>query len=291
MTSIQTTSQIISRYFGFHASVAGGLSNALISSKEMGCNAVQIFSRNPRGWFAKPLTPQDIQLFRDRRQETGIRSVTVHSCYLINMAAADSEMRRKSIIAFREEIERCLAIGAEFLVFHPGSAKGTTETESIKLCADSLQQASRDLNLKGFRILLENTAGQGDAIGYRFEHLRDIIALCPGLNLGVCLDTCHAFAAGYDLRDGNDVSATLTTLGSIVGTKNVCAVHFNDSKAAYNSRVDRHWHIGKGEIGIEGMRLVAQDKNLANAAFLLETPQADKSLHAENIARLRSFLV
>lgn len=281
----------ISRCFGFHASIAGGLSNALISSTEMGCNAVQIFSRNPRGWFAKPLALPDIQLFKDHRQQTGIKNVTVHSCYLINLAAADKEMRRRSIVAFREEIERCLAIGAEFLVFHPGSAKGTTEADSIRLCADSLQQASRELNLNGFRILLENTAGQGDAIGYRFEHLRDIMALCPELDLGVCFDTCHAFASGYDLRDSDGVSATLAALGSSVGRKSVCVVHFNDSKAAYNSRVDRHWHIGKGEIGLEGMRLIAQHKTLARAAFLLETPQADKNLHTENIAQLRSFLI
>ncbi len=275
---------------GFHAPVAGGLHKALLKSREMNADAVQIFSRNPRGWAARPLADEEIELFRSTRAETKIFPVAIHCNYLVNLAAADEIIREKSIKAFREEIERGTILGADYLVVHPGSAKGSCEADGVRTCAQSLKAACADLDLSSLRILIENTAGQGECIGYRFEHLRDINAACPELNLGVCFDTAHAFAAGYDLRDEDGFQATLEALESNVNLTNITVIHFNDSKAAYNSRVDRHWHIGAGEIGTEAMRRIACAKELSHAAFLLETPQDETGDDARNLATLRSFI-
>ncbi len=275
---------------GFHAPVAGGLHKALLKSREMNADAVQIFSRNPRGWAARPLADEEIELFRSTRAETKISPVAIHCNYLVNLAAADRVIREKSVKAFREEIERGTILEADYMVVHPGSAKGACEADGVRTCAQSLKAACADLDLSSLRILIENTAGQGECIGYRFEHLRDINAACPELNLGVCFDTAHAFAAGYDLRDEDGFQATLEALESNVNLTNITVIHFNDSKAAYNSRVDRHWHIGAGEIGTEAMRRIACAKELSHAAFLLETPQDETGDDARNLATLRSFI-
>ena len=275
---------------GFHAPIAGGLANALLKAKEHGCDAVQMFSRNPRGWKARPLEPEEVAHFKRVRRASGVKVVAVHANYLINLAAADEEIRSKSVASFREEVERALLLGADYLIVHPGSARGACESDALRTCAESLKSACAGLEMKRFRILIENTAGQGECIGHRFEHLREISARCPELNLGVCLDTAHAFTAGYDLRDEDGLSAALDSLGRQVGPRNVLAVHFNDSRAAYNSRVDRHWHIGLGHIGAEALRRVATDPRLAHAAFLLETPQDELADDARNLGVLRSFL-
>jgi deoxyribonuclease-4 len=275
---------------GFHAPIAGGLQNALLKAQQHGCGTVQIFSRNPRGWMAKPLTGEEVQRFRAMRKEMNISPVVIHANYLINLAAAYSLILEKSRASFREEIERGLLLGADYLVVHPGSAKGACEADGIRTCAESLRVACDGLDLGEFRILLENTAGQGECIGHRFEHLGEIIEACPGLNLGVCFDTAHAFTAGYDIRDEDGLAATIESLEHHVGTSHVRAVHFNDSKAAYHSRVDRHWHIGLGHIGTDALRRVARHPKLAHAAFLLETPQDELGDDARNLGVLRSFL-
>jgi len=275
---------------GFHAPIAGGLQNALLKAHEHNCDTVQIFSRNPRGWQARALRDEEIETFHRVRAETKIAPVVIHANYLINLAAADPLIREKSIASFREEIERGLALGADYLVVHPGSAKNACEADGIRTCAESLQRAAADLDLKQLRILLENTAGQGACIGHRFEHLRAISERCTALRLGVCFDTAHAFTAGYDLREADGLAATIEAIERNVGTENIRAVHFNDSKAAYNSRVDRHWHIGLGHIGLEALRRVARHPQLAHAAFLLETPQDTIGDDARNLNVLRSFV-
>ena len=276
---------------GIHAPIAGGLQQALIKAGALGCDTVQIFSRNPRGWRAKELAGEEVETFKRVRRETGIAPVGIHANYLINLAAADEVVREKSIASFREEVERGLVLGADYLVVHPGSAKGACEVDGVRTCGESLRAACRGLDLSRFRVLLENTAGQGACIGHRFEHLRDIIAACPELNLGVCFDTAHAFTAGYDLRDEDGLAATLDALERNVGTQeSVRAVHFNDSKADYNSRVDRHWHIGLGHIGREALARVAAHSRLAHAAFILETPQDEFGDDERNLAALRSFV-
>jgi deoxyribonuclease-4 len=274
---------------GFHAPIAGGLQHALLKAGALRCDTVQIFSRNPRGWQARPLADDEVETFKRVRRETNISPVVVHANYLINLAAADSVVREKSVASFREEVERGLRLGADYLVVHPGSAKGACEVDGVRTCGESLREACAGLDLGAFRVLLENTAGQGACIGHRFEHLRDIIAACPELNLGVCFDTAHAFTAGYDIRDEDGHSATFDALERNVGTENIRAVHFNDSKADYNSRVDRHWHIGLGHIGRDALARVARHPKLSHAAFILETPLDEIGDDERNVAMLRSF--
>ncbi|HYO91356.1 MAG TPA: deoxyribonuclease IV [Pyrinomonadaceae bacterium] len=275
---------------GFHAPIAGGLQNALLKAQSLGADTVQMVSRNPRGWAARPLTQEEVERFQQTREETGISPVAIHCNYLVNLASADETICAKSRASFREEVLRALSLGADYLVVHPGSARGACEADALQTCAESLKAACEGINLNGFRILLENTAGQGECIGHRFEHLREIIERCPELRLGVCLDTAHAFTAGYDIRDEDGLAAAFESLERNVGLRNVRAVHFNDSKADYNSRVDRHWHIGLGHIGSEALRRVACHPGLAHAAFLLETPQDELGDDARNLEALRSFI-
>lgn len=274
---------------GFHAPIKGGLHNALLVARDTGCDTLQIFSRNPRGWAAKPLTAADIALFRKVRRETKITPVAIHCNYLVNLAAADEILLEKSRISFREELRRALLLGADYLVVHPGSARGSCEADGIKTCIASIKIACRRLELGKLRILLENTAGQGECIGHRFEHLRSIMDGCSKIPLGVCFDTAHAFTAGYDIREEDGLEALIVKLQRTVKTKNVRAIHFNDSRAPYNSRVDRHWHIGEGHIGMEALRRVARHPKLAHAAFILETPYDDPRADLKNLHALRSF--
>ncbi len=275
---------------GFHAPITGGLHDALVIAKETGCDTVQLFSRNPRGWMAKPLTKESIGLFRKTRRQTELSPVLIHTNYLINLAAADELILAKSRASFREEVERAILLGVDYLVVHPGSARGAREMDGIETCARSLKLACQSLKFGRLRILLENTAGQGECIGHRFEHLRAIIERCPRLPLAVCVDTAHSFTAGYDIREEDGLEATIDAISQTVGTRNVRAVHFNDSRAPYNSRVDRHWHIGEGHIGSEGLRRIARHPKLAHAAFILETPYDDPRADLRNLEALRSFI-
>jgi deoxyribonuclease-4 len=284
-----TAKKLIPR-IGFHAPIKGGLHQALIVAKEIGCDTVQIFSRNPRGWAAKPLSAEDVAMFRKTRRLAKLSPVVIHCNYLVNLAAADQLLLQKSRASFREEVERALLLGVDYLVVHPGSARGSYEADGIRTCADSIKFACRRLNLGRLRILLENTAGQGACIGHRFEHLREIMEACPKIPLGVCFDTAHAFTAGYDIREEDGLEALIDKVKSTVGIRNVRAIHFNDSRAAYNSRVDRHWHIGEGHIGREALRRVAQHPKLAHAAFILETPYDDPRADLKNLNMLRSFV-
>jgi len=275
---------------GFHAPIKGGVHNALVVAKDTGCDTVQLFSRNPRGWMAKPLTLEDVLLFRKIRKQTKLSPVLIHCNYLVNLAAADDLMLEKSRASFREEVERALLLGVDYLVVHPGSARGACEADGISLAAKSLKVACKGLKFESLRILLENTAGQGDCIGHRFEHLQEIMRACPKLPLGVCLDTAHAFTAGYDIREEDGLAALIQRIQKTVGLRNLRAIHFNDSRAAYNSRVDRHWHIGEGHIGADALRRVAQHPKLKHAAFILETPYDDPRADIKNLAMLRSFV-
>ncbi len=275
---------------GFHAPITGGVQNALIVAKDTNCDTVQLFSRNPRGWLAKPLTPEDVRQFRKTRKLTGISPVLIHCNYLVNLAAADETFLMKSRESFREELERALLLGVDYLVVHPGSARGACEADGISMCAESLKIACKGLRLGRFQILLENTAGQGECIGHRFEHLREIMDLCPKLPLGVCFDTAHAFTAGYDIREEDGLSALIQKMRRTVGLESVRAIHFNDSKAVYNSRVDRHWHIGEGHIGMEALRRVAQHPKLRHCAMILETPYDDPRVDTKNLEMLRRFV-
>ena len=275
---------------GFHAPIKGGLHESLIIAKETGCDAVQIFSRNPRGWMAKPLTRESISLFKATRKLTKLSPVLIHTNYLINLSSADDVILLKSIASFRGEVQRGMALGADYLVVHPGSARASCEADGIAATAHSLKIACKGLRFGKLRILLENTAGQGQCIGHRFEHLRAIMDACPKLPLGVCIDTAHSFTAGYDIREEDGLEATIEIIRRTVGLRNVRAVHFNDSRAPFNSRVDRHWHIGEGHIGRDALRRFAQHQKLAHCAFILETPYDDPRADLKNLEALRGFV-
>jgi deoxyribonuclease IV len=289
----KSTHKTKSLRLGVHTGIAGGLYRSVLEAKSKGCQTWQIFSRNPRGWEARPLTQVDIKLFRGAHEESRLGPCLIHANYLINLAAPASELRTKSIAAFRDEILRGLAIGADYLVVHPGSGRGDPVAQALENCGAGLHQAAEGLEDQmweaGFDILIENTAGQGGQIGRTFEQVRDIISLCPDLPLGMCLDTAHSFAAGYDLRDEQATSKALTLLGKTVGYDRVKAIHFNDSKAPFESRVDRHWHIGKGEIGSEGLARVINHPKLRSLPFILETPVDDQIDDLKNLAAARAL--
>lgn len=275
---------------GFHAPIKGGVHNALVVARDTGCDTVQLFSRNPRGWMAKPLSRADVNLFRRIKRATRLSPILIHCNYLVNLCAADESLLEKSRLSFREEIERALLLGVDYLVVHPGSARGACEADGILKCAESLKIACKGIRLGSLRILLENTAGQGECIGHRIEHLREIMKSCAKLPLGVCLDTAHAFTAGYDIREEDGLEALVDKFKRTIGIRKVRAIHFNDSRAVYNSRVDRHWHIGEGHIGLEALRRVAQHPKLRHAAFILETPYDDPRADLKNLETLRAFV-
>ncbi len=275
---------------GFHAPIKGGFTKRSSSPATPAATRCKFFrATRAAGWQSR-LPRLTSPSFARLDGETKISPVVIHCNYLVNLAAADEPMLEKSRASFREEVERALLLGVDYLVVHPGSARGSCEADGIRTCTASLKFACRGLNLGKLRILLENTAGQGECIGHRFEHLREIMDACPKIPLGVCFDTAHAFTAGYDIREEDGLEALIDKLRNTVKTKNVRAIHFNDSRAAYNSRVDRHWHIGEGHIGSDALRRVAQHPKLAHAAFILETPYDDPRADLKNLNMLRSFV-
>jgi deoxyribonuclease-4 len=258
---------------GVHTSIAGGLENAAHHAKKIGCDTFQMFSANPRGWRAQDLTAEGCERFREARAAYALAPLVIHDNYLINLGSADSFIRERSIAAFRKELERAVALGADYLVTHPGSAKGSTAMQGIKSCIDSLRQAAKGLKLDGLRILIENTAGQGSAIGRTFEEVAEILAATEkDLPMGACIDTAHCFEAGYAVHTQAGLAQVVKSLDSTVGLKNVHVIHANDSKTAFGSHADRHEHIGKGQIGKEGFRRMVGHPKLRNLPFICETP-------------------
>jgi len=258
---------------GIHTSIAGGVENAAHRAKETGCDTFQMFSANPRGWKTLDPPPAACERFREAVARYGQSPVIVHDNYLINLAAADLSIRKKSIAAFRREIARAVALGADYLVTHPGSAKATTTSKALATCVDSLRQAARGLPLNGLTILIENTAGQGMAIGRTFEEVTEIISgAAQDLPVGACIDTAHCFAAGYPIHTPRGLAETLKQLDSTVGLEKVRVIHANDSKTAFASHSDRHQHIGQGRIGAEAFARIVRQPKLGRIPFICETP-------------------
>ncbi len=274
---------------GVHTSIAGALVNAVRHAKEIGCDTFQIFSANPRGWKAREPTPAQYEQFRAERAASGLGPLVIHDNYLINLASADRLIREKSVAAFRKEIQRALALEADYLVMHPGSAKGGTVGGAIRLCAESMKKAARGLTLDGLTILVENTAGQGSTIGRSFEEVAQILSLADGLPLGVCLDTAHCFEAGYPIHTQKGLARTLQQAGSTFGVERVRAVHANDSKTAFGSHSDRHEHIGKGRIGLAAFRRIVNHPALKFLPFICETPLDEPGDDRRNISALRKL--
>lgn len=277
---------------GAHESISGGLHLAFDRAQSVGCDAVQLFVKSSRAWAVKPLTEEEIRLFQERAAQTGIHPVVGHASYLPNPAAPDEDLWRKSVETLIVELERCEALGIPYLVLHPGSHMGAGEEEGLRRVARALGEIHAATPGFRARILLETTAGQGSNLGYRFEQLAWLMENTPqGDRLGVCLDTCHVFAAGYDLRTPEAYEETLATFDRIIGLDRLYVVHFNDCKGPLGGRVDRHEHIGKGQLGLEAFRLFVNDPRFADLPGLLETPKSE-DLHEdrENLAVLRSLV-
>jgi deoxyribonuclease-4 len=253
---------------------------------------MQVFVKNNNQWHARPFSDEDIQNYKTEEAKARIAPVIAHAAYLINLCAAGAPILQKSRLAFIDELQRCEILGIEALVFHPGAHVGAGEDEGIKKIAESLNLTHDQTS--GVRVLstLESTAGQGSALGYRFEHLRAIIDLVEEKHrMAVCLDTCHLLAAGYDIRTQAGWEKTMGEFVDVVGIHRLVAVHVNDSKKDLGSHVDRHEHIGKGQIGIEGFRAMMNDPQLDNIPRILETPKSeDMHEDVENMNALRSLI-
>lgn len=261
---------------GAHLSIAGGLPRAVDRAEASGCEALQIFTKSAGQWRAREIPDAEIALFRRRVRETKIGPVVAHNSYLINLAAADPELRARSIGALRDELDRAETLGLDGLVMHPGSYTSGTEAGGLRLIAEGLAEIFESRPEARTRVLLEHTAGQGTNLGHRFEHLAEIIERLGGTRrVGVCLDTCHLIAAGYDICSEAGYEATFRQFGRIVGFGRLKAFHVNDSKKPCGSRVDRHEHIGKGCLGLAPFRRILNDPRFAKLPMLLETPKLD----------------
>jgi deoxyribonuclease-4 len=278
-------------FLGAHESVAGGLHLAFDRLRQVNGQALQIFTRNQRQWHPQPLTASEIALFQTAWQESGRVPVASHASYLINLASGKPELIQKSITAFAEEIRRCEQLGIPFVVIHPGSHGGDGVKIGIARFSAALDLALTETGTK-VTVLLETTAGQGTGLGSRFEELAAILELSHhSQNLGVCVDTCHIFAAGYDIRTHSAYEQTMAECDRLIGLKQIRFFHLNDSKQKLGSRVDRHQHIGQGEIGLDGFRNVLNDPRFSSHPMTLETDKGeDLQEDKENLAILHRLL-
>jgi deoxyribonuclease IV len=281
---------------GIHTSIAGSYLNALESARKLGANALQIFSASPRMWQAAAvrIPDNDAKAFRTRREQLGLGPLVIHANYLVNLAATQPMLRTRSIQAFHEELVRGLALGADFVVVHPG-ARGEAPVESaIGSIVESIRQAARRVPLGNMRILVENTAGMGSCVGSSLEEVAALVHRLSDLNVGACLDTAHLLAAGYDIRSEAGLEQTIETIDRTIGLENVPVFHVNDSKIPLGGRVDRHAHIGKGKIGAQAIERILRHPRLSSLppegllgrAFLLETPIEDPGDDRKNVAKL-----
>ncbi len=278
--------------FGAHMSTGGGVWKALQRGSEIQCEIVQLFVKNNMQWFGKPYAPADLALYANELAAKKLRNVFGHTGYLINLGGPDGPNRDNSIKSLIQEIQLATDLGIPFLVLHPGAHVGTGEEKCLAQIVAGLNEAFRATKKSPVRIALENTAGQGTCLGHRIEHLAGVYdRVGQAERLGVCLDTAHFFAAGYDIRTKKGWESAIKEVDDLLGLKQVLAFHLNDSKTDLNSRVDRHEHIGKGKIGLEGFRHIVNDPRFKNHPGCLETPKS-KDLHedVENLAVLRSLV-
>jgi len=281
---------------GIHTSIAGSYLNALESARKLGCNALQIFSASPRMWQggSTRISDVDAKAFRARREELRLGPLVIHANYLLNLASAERMLQTRSIQAFHDEIVRALALRAEFLIVHPGARGESTTEQAISTIVESVKQASKHAPMDGLRILIENTAGMGTAVGARLEELGEILAGLRNLPVGVCLDTAHLFAAGYDIKSPGGLASTIGQIDGAIGLENVPVIHLNDSKIPLGGRVDRHEHVGKGKIGAAAFARILRHPRFGTAApegltgrvFVAETPIDDPGDDRRNVARL-----
>jgi deoxyribonuclease-4 len=285
--------RIGTRRIGIHLGTGGGASTAVERAFEIGANTFQIFSSSPRMWKAPRIAPEQCERMRNLRARHDIGPLVIHTSYLVNVCSQTDEVRQKSIGAFRGEIERALALGAEYLVLHPGSWKGLTREQGLALAAESIAQAIDGLPWQGtgFHILIENTAGAEFSLGGSFDQVAELVArLQSAAPVGVCLDSCHTHVAGYDIVSPEGYEETVAQIEASMGLAAVRVWHLNDAKAARGSKLDRHENIGQGTIGIEPFRRLLNDARFAHCAFIAETPVDEPGDDERNVRVLKSLV-
>jgi deoxyribonuclease-4 len=277
---------------GAHISISGGVDTAFDRGEQVGCDVIQIFTKNNNQWQAPPLLEKTVERYHRRQAETGIAPVVAHASYLLNLASPDDQLWHKSIDALLVEMERCDVLAIPYLVIHPGSHMGSGEEVGIARVAEALNIAHDRLPDCQVKITLETTAGQGTNLGYRFEHLAGMIEATEANDrLAVCYDTCHTLAAGYDFRTPAGYAEVFRQFEEIIALARLTVFHFNDSKQDLGSRRDRHAHVGEGSVGLEGFRQILNDPRFEGIPMLLETPKS-KDMHedVENLGRLRALI-
>jgi deoxyribonuclease IV len=278
---------------GLHTCKAGSLERAALKAHEVGANCFQIFSSSPRTWRAGKPDPADVKLLNAAREKYDLTPLVIHDSYLINLGSREPAIRTSSIAAFRGEIERAIAIGAEYLVMHPGNHKGQTIEEGLCGVIEGIEEAVRGVRSRHLQILLENTVGSGAQLGSKFEELRAMRELTQqriDFEIGFCLDTCHCFASGrYNVSTPAGLTHTVEEIESVLGLEYVRVIHTNDSKGALASRLDRHANIGEGQIGLQGFRGILNHPKLRTKAFILETPVDNPGDDKKNVDALKSL--
>jgi deoxyribonuclease IV len=275
---------------GFHVSISGGFSLAVRRAFELGCTCMQIFSRNPRGWSVKPLDENDVAEFKKLREQWDIGPVFVHTNYLINLASSKPDLYEKSIEQFVVDLERTEALGAEYLVTHLGSASGREPQWMIDRVSKALNMAMK-LHPPKAMILLENTAGEKGDIGYELEQVQEVISrLKDPSGIGICYDTCHGFAAGYDIRKKSKVDALARKIEQVIGLKRLKGMHLNDCLRDFGSRVDRHWHIGEGKVGLDGFKALLNHPAFKDVPKIMETPKETEEDDPRNMKTVKSLV-
>jgi deoxyribonuclease-4 len=282
-----------SRRIGIHTSTAGGVETAAERAYRLGCSTFQVFSSSPRQWKPYALAKSQCEVMSSLRDQYDLKPLVIHANYLVNLAGGNPEFHRKSIEAFRGEIERALSLCAEYLVLHPGSFRGSSREEGLAKVAFSIAEAAEGLDLAkgGLTILIENTAGAEFSLGGSFEHVAALIeVLRESVPVAACIDTCHTHAAGYDIASQEGYELTMRHLDETVGLKNVPVWHCNDAKAARGSKLDRHQHIGQGSIGLEPFRRLLNDRRLTHCAFIAETPIDEPGDDRKNVEALKALV-
>jgi len=274
---------------GKHVSIAGGLDKAFKRAADIGCNSMQIFVKNPRGWKMREVKAEETAEFRAARKKYGINPVVVHAAYLINLASPKEKLWRKSISALKSEYERCDRLGAEHLIFHPGSHTGSGLENGIERIVTALNEILAQVKTETM-ILLENTAGAGTSIGENFKDLKTIIeAVDYSERLGVCIDSCHAFAAKYNLAEKEGLAELISDFEEIIGFKHLKVIHLNDSKHECCTNKDQHAHIGEGKIGREAFKNLINHPKLKDKVFILETAQFDDQKEDDDVILLKQL--
>ncbi|MBI1912443.1 MAG: deoxyribonuclease IV [Deltaproteobacteria bacterium] len=276
---------------GVHTSIAGGLYKSVERAAELGCEAMQIFGRNPRSWIYKPISAIEADLFRKKRQEAGLWPVVIHATYLINLCSPDEDILEKSVSLFKKEVGIAEAIGADYVVTHLGSPQEMGSEFALMRILEALKNTASGGFGKKAQILLENTSGAGYGFGSNLSDIGDILDGAEefGLYAGLCLDTCHAFTAGYRLETKESVSELVKTIDREIGLKRLKVIHLNDSKGVFESNIDRHEHIGEGKIGIEGFKAIVNHPKLASVPMILETPKKTEDDDPRNLRIVREL--